>query len=183
MTAVNDTNTKTNDPDTLQETFFDAVDLLVRQHRELEDVLEKVLAANSDAEKLALFARAGDHLSVHIASEERVFYPAMHAARTEDDLLESLEEHLSLKRLLADLLALDPSDQTFEPKFKVMKEQAEHHHKEEEEHLFIKARKMLDVPARDALGREMLALQMQLTRDGEPRATMATETATAAPLK
>ena len=176
MTA--DHQTKDQSP---QET--DAVELLVRQHRELEDVLARVLDAGSDAEKRTLFARVGDHLGVHIASEEQVFYPAVHAARTEEDLLESLEEHLSLKRFLADLLALDPSDRSFDPKFKVMKEQAEHHHKEEEEYLFVKVRKMFDGPAREALGKEMLALQTQMRREGEPRAVVASETAAAAPLK
>lgn len=161
----------------------DAVELLVRQHRELEDVLARVLDAGDDAEKRALFARVGDHLGVHIASEEQVFYPAVHAARTEEDLLESLEEHLSLKRFMADLLALDPSDRTFDPKFKVMKEQAEHHHKEEEEYLFVKVRQMLDDEARSALGAAMLALQTQMRREGEPRAVIAGETDAAAPLK
>lgn len=164
-------------------TGTDAVDLLVRQHRELEDVLAKVLETGNHDEKRALFARVGDHLGVHIASEEQVFYPAVNAARTEEDLLESLEEHLSLKRFLSDLLALDPSDRTFDPKFKVLKEQAEHHHKEEEDYLFVKVRKMLDAPARAALGRDMLALQQQMRREGEPRTVMASETAAAAPLK
>jgi hypothetical protein len=78
-------------------------------------------------DRAALLAEVGDHLTVHIASEEEIFYPAVHAARTEDILLESLEEHLSLKRLLADLMALAPAAPTFEPKFKVLKEQTEHH--------------------------------------------------------
>lgn len=174
--------TSTNHAGNNSQAGTDAVDLLVRQHRELEGVLAKVLDATDDAEKRALFARVGDHLGVHIASEEQVFYPAVHAARTEEDLLESLEEHLSLKRFLADLLALDPSDRTFDPKFKVLKEQAEHHHKEEEEYLFVKVRKMLDGETRAALGREMLALQTRMRDEGAPRAVVAGETATAAPL-
>ena len=48
---------------------------------------------------------------------------------------------MSLKRLLADLLPLAPSAQNFEAKFKVLKEQTEHHHREEEEHLFPRFRK------------------------------------------
>src|SRR3978361_1813319 len=115
----------------------DAVRMLTAQHREMEAMLKQVKESESnDANRKSLFAKAADKLTVHIKSEEEIFYPAVNAARTEDDLLESLEEHLSLKRLLADLLALEPEDKLFEPKFKVLKEQTEHHHKEEEEHLF-----------------------------------------------
>jgi hemerythrin superfamily protein len=162
---------------------IDAVKLLVDQHRKLERLLAQVLDETGDTGKMTLFAKVGDELTVHIKSEEEIFYPAVNAARTKDDLLESLEEHLSLKRLLADLLALDPSDRTFEAKFKVLKEQTEHHHKEEEEHLFPAVCKMLDESRRAALGHDMLALQKQLARGGEPREAVANETASAAPLQ
>ncbi len=161
---------------------IDAVDLLVSQHRELEHMLDRIAAETGEQERKALFAEAGDHLTVHIKSEEEIFYPAVNVARTEDDLLESLEEHLSLKRFLADLLALDPSEKAFEPKFKVLKEQTEHHHKEEEEHLFPKVRKLLSDSERATLGKDMLTLQQRLKMQGEPREAVVHETAAAAPL-
>ncbi len=161
---------------------IDAVDLLVSQHRELEHMLDRIAAETGDQKRKALFAEAGDHLTVHIKSEEEIFYPAVNAARTEDDLLESLEEHLSLKRFLADLLALDPSEKAFEPKFKVLKEQTEHHHKEEEEHLFPKVRTLLNEGERATLGKDMLTLQQRLKMQGEPREAVVHETAAAAPL-
>lgn len=161
----------------------DAVELLVTQHREMESLLGRVADANDDAERKAQFIEAADLLTVHIKSEEEIFYPAAHRARTEDDLLESLEEHLSLKRLLADLIELEPSDKAFEAKFKVLKEQAEHHHKEEEEHLFPAVLNLLDDAQRAALGREMLVRQAGLTRLGQPRQSVSGETAAAAPLK
>lgn len=162
---------------------IDAVKLLVDQHRRMEHLLAQVLEQPDDEGKKTMFAKVGDELTVHIKSEEDLFYPAVNAARTEDDLLESLEEHLSLKRLLADLITLDLSEKTFEPKFKVLKEQAEHHHKEEEEHLFPVVLKLLDEAQRAALGKDMLALQKQLTREGEPREAVINETASAAPLE
>ena len=160
---------------------MDAVDLLVRQHREMERAMAHVLDDN-DNKTQARFADVADHLTMHLASEEEVFYPAVRERRTEDILLESLEEHLSLKRLLADLLELKPADKTFEPKFKVLKEQAEHHHKEEEEHLFPKVKRILDGPEREKLGVRMLELQQRLQKRGEPREAVASQTDTAAPL-
>jgi iron-sulfur cluster repair protein YtfE (RIC family) len=149
----------------------------------MEAALEEVLAATDPAAVRTLFAEIADKLTMHIESEEQVFYPAVKAQRTEDILLESLEEHLSLKRFLADLLPLDPAQQTFEPKFKVLKEQAEHHHKEEEEHLFPKVTKLLNAAQREALGSEMLALQRHLEKTGEPREAVVTQTDAAAPLR
>jgi hemerythrin superfamily protein len=161
---------------------MDAIELLVRQHREMEAAMKEVLDAKDDSTTRSLFEKVGDQLTTHLTSEEEVFYPAVKAKRTEDILLESLEEHLSLKRLLADLLLLEPSEKTFEPKFKVLKEQAEHHHKEEEEHLFPKVKKILDDAQRDALGSEMMALQKKLDREGEPREAVLDQTEAAAPL-
>jgi hemerythrin superfamily protein len=162
---------------------MNAVDLLISQHRALEARMKQVLEPGAEAQRGALFARVADELSVHIASEEEVFYPAVKAQRTEDILLESLEEHLSLKRLLADLLELAPEAQTFEPKFKVLKEQSEHHHEEEEENLFPKVRRLLDPGRLDTLGDAMLALQQRMSRAGEPREAMAEQTGKAAALK
>lgn len=162
---------------------IDGVELLISQHRSLEALLGKFFDTEDLAERQALFDKAGDELTVHIESEERVFYPAVKAARTEDILLESLEEHLSLKRLLADLLELEPGDQTFEPKFKVLKEQTEHHHKEEEENLFPKVCRIIDSARREQLGRQMLELQLEMKRQGEPRDAVAGETGEAAPLR
>jgi hemerythrin superfamily protein len=158
---------------------MDAIEMLVAQHRALEALLGEVLEAADEASAATRFARAGDELTVHLSAEEAVFYPAVKARRTEDILLESLEEHLSLKRLLADLVALAPAQRTFEPKYKVLKEQVEHHHKEEEEHLFPKVRTLLDDAERRALASDMLAHQERLRREGDARENVVHDTAAA----
>jgi hemerythrin superfamily protein len=162
---------------------MNAIDLLTTQHRTIETHMEKLQEAGMENWDAGLFAEVADHLTVHIASEEQVFYPAVKARRTEDILLESLEEHLSLKRLLADLLELDPGEQTFEPKFKVLDEQTEHHHKEEEEHLFPKVRVAIDEAELEALGEKMCALQKNLRGEGAPREAISEQTDQAAELE
>ena len=161
----------------------DAVELLITQHRAMEDLLKEVKDVEDHERRQQLFAEAGDLLTVHIKSEEEIFYPAVKAERTEDDLREELEEHLSLKRLLADLLELDATDKTFEAKLKVLTEQAEHHHQEEEEQLFPEVCRLLGRARREQLGREMWALQAELKKRGEPRETIVNETDAAAPLQ
>lgn len=162
---------------------MDAIKLLIDQHRQLESQMKTALETQQPKARAASLTRVGDELTKHLTSEEEVFYPAVKAKRTEDILLESLEEHLSLKRLLADLLALDPAAETWEAKFKVLTEQSEHHHKEEEEHLFPKVRKALDADELNALGQQILALQQKLQREGDPRDAVAEQTREAAPLQ
>lgn len=156
---------------------------LTRQHREIEAALREALDADDGVVKRSRFLDIADALTVHVASEELVFYPAVHASRTEDILLESLEEHLAIKRLLADLIALDGDDPTFQPKLHVLKEQAEHHHREEEDKLFPKVRGEMGAERREALGVELNALQTRLLAEGRPRRTVLAQTHAAEPLR
>ncbi len=120
---------------------MNAIDLIKEQHDEVEELFEQLEDADGD-EKQELFNRIGDALAVHCAIEEQHFYPAVRASRTEDILLESLEEHLQVKRLLADLLDLDVDDETFDAKCQVLQEEVEHHVEEEETELLPKVQKL-----------------------------------------
>jgi len=114
--------------------FMDAVNFLKGHHRELEAQFEELKEAKVINRKT--FNQMADALAAHISVEEEIFYPAVKAKRTEDILLESLEEHLSLKRVLADLVGLRADAEKFSAKLHVLAEQAIHHHEEEEENLF-----------------------------------------------
>ncbi len=160
----------------------DVVLLLTRQHRQVEASLQALLDEDDADKRETLLVQAADDLAVHISAEEQVFYPEVRAARTEDILLESLEEHLSLKRLLADLLELQPNEATFYPKCKVLSEQAEHHHKEEEEHLFPKVNQLLNSQRRREVGAAVQAHEDGMRQAGKPRAVMAQQTDAAEPL-
>ena len=160
----------------------EATQYLTRQHRELEAALHAALATQDAGARRSRFLDIADALALHLASEERVFYPAVHRDATEGILLESLEEHLAMKRLVADLLALDADEATFEPKLHVLMEQAGHHHREEEDKLFPKARRELPVERLESLGREMQALQTRLQQQGRPRQAVAGQVDEAAPL-
>ena len=160
----------------------DVITLLTRQHRELEALLRSLMDAEHGVERATSLAQVADELAVHLGAEEAVFYPAVRARRTEDILLESLEEHLSLKRLVTDLMALSPTDTTWMPKCKVLQEQTEHHHKEEEEHLFPKVLKLHDPAERATLGSEVQAHEDALRYRGSPRYALAGQTEAAEPL-
>jgi hemerythrin superfamily protein len=161
---------------------IDAIQLLEGQHREVERLFATLEKAKGPAEKSGLFRQIADKLAVHATIEERHFYPAVKAKRTEDILLESLEEHLGIKRVIADLLGVPPADETFDAKVKVLKEQVEHHVKEEETDLFPKVKKIIDKVTLIALAQEMVATQEELMSNGDPRAAVPSETEKAAPL-
>lgn len=160
---------------------MNAIEMLTKQHRQMEAALKAVADAKGASRREA-FVKAADLLMSHVQIEEQLFYPAVKAKRTEDILLESLEEHLSLKRVLADLVAMPVDAETFEPKFHVLAEQAEHHHEEEEEKLFPKVKKLLDAEELEALGARMGAAQAKLL-ENDPRKLAAKQKEAATPLE
>jgi len=159
---------------------MNAIELLKSQHREVAKLFSKAEKAKRPADKGELFDQIADKLAVHAAIEEHHFYPAVKAKRTEDILLESLEEHLGIKRVIADLMDTDADDETFGAKLKVLQEQVEHHVEEEETDLFPKVSKLFDGEQLEAIGQEMSAEQAELEAEGSPRRSVPSETEHAA---
>jgi hemerythrin-like domain-containing protein len=153
---------------------LNAIDLLKQQHREVEELFAQAEDADGEA-KRELANTIADKLAVHVAIEEKYFYPATRTTRTERLLREAVEEHLSAKRLLADLIETDPEDPQFDAKVKVLKEQFQHHVDEEENELFPKVLKLISTQEL-----EDLAVVMQDTAEeleqGEPREIIPLET-------
>jgi hemerythrin superfamily protein len=147
---------------------MDAVELLSSQHREVEKLFKEIEDAEDPEDKEALFEDLADKLAIHAKIEEQFFYPAVHEKKTEEMILEAFVEHTSVKRLLADLMAADPADPTFDAQIKVLKEQIEHHVEEEEGQLFPAAKKLLSKDEMSAIAQEMMAMQTEL-EDAEPR--------------
>jgi hemerythrin superfamily protein len=159
-----------------------AIEKLKSDHRAVEQLFEDFEKARTAAKKRDIFEEIADKLAVHSTIEERHFYPAAKAKATEDMLLEAAEEHLGVKRLIADLLELDAHDDTFDAKVKVLQEQVEHHVKEEEKELFPAVKKLLDKERLDALEQEMMATEEELMEEGDPRDAVPGETERAAPI-
>jgi hemerythrin superfamily protein len=161
---------------------MNAIEMLKAQHREVEDLFKEIEKEKDAGAKDQLFTRIADKLAIHAAIEEHNFYPSVKAKRTEDILLESLEEHLAIKRVLADLLEIDSLDETFDAKIKLLKEEVQHHVKEEEGDLFPKVRKILSKEDLDVIAQQMVAEQEELEEAGEPRNSIPAETSHATPL-
>ncbi|HLL22523.1 MAG TPA: hypothetical protein VK427_10345, partial [Kofleriaceae bacterium] len=97
-------------------------------------------------------------------------------------LQEAVEEHLAIKRILADMMTMQLDDDQFNAKLHVLKEQVVHHaHKEEEEELFPKVRDLMTADERAGIGNEVLVMFEGLM-EASPNENLAAETAEAAPL-
>lgn len=160
---------------------MDAIELLEQQHREVEALFAEIEETDEPDEKLELVQELADNLAAHATIEERIFYPAAYAPGTKALLEEAVEEHLSAKRLLADLVGMKPGDENFDAKIEVLKEQIEHHVEEEERELFREARARFDAATLDAMGAEMEELFEQEMSDS-PGDKIVGETKRAAPI-
>jgi hemerythrin superfamily protein len=147
----------------------------------VKELFQKIGKADPD-EKERLFDRLADALAVHAAIEEKHFYPATKDARTAELLREAVEEHLSVKRIIADLLEMEPDDAHFDAKITVLREQVEHHVEEEENELFPKVRKVRSKDELEDLGVLMEQTAEELKSLGAPRMEVPKETGAAAPL-
>lgn len=161
---------------------MNALDLLTSQHRDVEETFS-LIESTADAEgKLRAFEKLADSLAIHAAIEEHQFYPAVKEQKTEDVLLESVEEHLGMKRVIAELMQLEPDDESFDAKLKVLKELVTNHVEEEETELFPKVQQLMDADDLEDLGEEMEAEAGQLYADGSPRLMIPGEIDEPAPL-
>ena len=147
---------------------LDAIALLKKDHRTVEELFEHFEKASGDGRKQKLAEQICLELSVHAQIEEEIFYPACEGKVEEDLLKESYVEHDGAKVLIGEILGGGPDDEFYDSKVKVLSEEIEHHVEEEEkrmEGLFAQARKAgLDM---DALGEELAVRKSELTSEFE----------------
>lgn len=161
---------------------MEATQLLRKQHAEVKALFGKFKSAKADDQRRELFEQIADALAAHCVIEEKLFYPSVYVGPLQDQLHEAVEEHLAAKRVIADLLDLEPEDEQFDAKMTVLQEEIEHHVKEEEGELFPQVKKSFAAAELDALGEQMEALFGEI-KDTEPRNNVPAETGSAAPLE
>ncbi|KQQ45781.1 hemerythrin [Duganella sp. Leaf126] len=123
----------------------DAVALLKQDHDEVKAMFKQYeeLGDRAFASKQKLAEKICLELTKHAIAEEEIFYPAVRAdVDDSDDLVdEATVEHASAKDLIAQIHAMDPHDDLYDAKVKVLGEYIEHHVKEEEQEMFPMAKK------------------------------------------
>jgi hemerythrin superfamily protein len=146
----------------------DAVSLLTTDHAEVSDLFEEyeslVEGEGADDEKQALAERICAMLTVHATIEEEIFYPAAREALDDEDLLDEAEvEHATAKDLIEQIQSMQPSDELYDAKVKVLGDYINHHVQEEEGELFPKCQSAdMDL---DDLGEELLSRKEELMEE------------------
>lgn len=145
-----------------------AVSLLKQDHREVEGWFDEYEQLEEDAEKLALFNKIALALKVHTRIEEEIFYPE-ERGQVEDDMLdEAFVEHAGAKKLIAEIEAMEPSDEYYDAKVKVLGEYIKHHVKEEEQPGGIFAQAKKGDEDLDAMGERLKLRKQQLMAQMAP---------------
>jgi hypothetical protein len=150
----------------------DAIDLLRGQHREIEQLFGALERARTGDDKARILAELGDLLAVHLAVEERVFYPGLTPGPRDGDgrgfVVLAVEDHFGLKRRLCDLLDLDVNDDGFDEAAGELRDELATH-TAAEERLFPRIRRRLPRARLRRLEYEMRVLEFQIRTDAEPR--------------
>jgi hemerythrin superfamily protein len=139
---------------------MDALELLIGDHNRVKGLFARFNAAH-DADDLTVQQVVADsiftELDVHTEIEETVFYPAVQELSDEirETVVEGLEEHRVAKELIREARALDPSDEHWPAKVKVLTESVEHHVEEEQSEMFPKVRAAMEPDRLEALGRAL----------------------------
>jgi len=151
----------------------DACHLLDSDHRAVKKMFKEYeeltssKARDARERKMDLAREICLQLTVHAQLEEEIFYPALREAMRETELLDEAEvEHQTAKDLIAQIEAMEDSEEIIDAKVKVLGEYVDHHVKEERNEIFPKARssRKLDLVAmRDELEARKAQLLEEMT--------------------
>lgn len=148
---------------------MNAIELLETQHRDVDELFARLMrGGSSDKARQKLFDDLADMLAIHASIEELHFYPAVKAAKTEENVEHSLEEHVDIKRKLSLCMATSVDSDKFVERLRALMEEVQHHVKEERTELFPKVRRIFDGDQLEAIGQEMTSTMAELQK-GHPR--------------
>jgi len=144
-------------PKSAEKNTPDAIALLTEDHKVVKQLFkdfEKLKESEgSNAKKAAIVEKICRALTIHTQIEEEIFYPPVRALIDDDDLMDEAEvEHAGVKELIEQLDNMEPGDDHYDAKVKVLSENVDHHVKEEHEEMFPLAKKSkVDIVALGAL--------------------------------
>jgi hemerythrin-like domain-containing protein len=136
----------------------DAIALLERDHRRLEDLLKRGEETTEGAVKGRndLLRTLTAELKAHELVEEKILYPVLQAhPEAREIVLEGFQEHHVADLVLKELHEVARDNEQWGAKFKVLKENLEHHIKEEEGPMFRTARGVLSREQLQEMGAQM----------------------------
>jgi hypothetical protein len=144
-----------------------AISLLKKDHREVEAMFDEYEQLEAADEKLALFGKIALALKVHTQIEEEIFYPEERGDVEDDMLDEAYVEHDGAKKLIAEIEEMQPGDEFYDAKVKVLGEYIKHHVKEEEQPGGVFAQAKKGDEDLEAMGERLKERKAELTKSLE----------------
>lgn len=147
---------------------MNAISLLEEDHRKMKKLLSELESTTERGVKTRreLFATVREELTVHETIEEEIFYPALKEhPKTKEIALEGFEEHHVVDMVMAEIEGVPFDDEKWGAKFKVMKENIEHHIEEEEGEMWKAARRVFDREELEDLGRRMAERKLSAQKE------------------
>jgi hemerythrin superfamily protein len=148
---------------------MDALTLLEDDHQKVKKLMGELEKTTERAVKTReeLFTRLLTELTIHERIEEEIFYPEVKERATsrklEELVAESYEEHHFVDVVKAEIAETPFDAEEWAAKFKVMKENVEHHAFEEEEgKMFPKVRRAFSKAELEDMGTRMAELRQRL---------------------
>ncbi len=133
----------------------DALELLTAQHDEIEALLAEIGDTTNPDRRSQAITELADRITIHLAAEQVLFYPAVSMQISRDVHTELLAEHAEIKRLLADLLWLDGEPTRLERKLSALKAIFDCHATWQERDLFETVAEVRSAAELQALGTEI----------------------------
>jgi hypothetical protein len=141
-------------------TSASVLDILARDHRQIDGLFDRVAAAKGHGARDAAFAALKDALTVHARLEEAIVYPALRTTSVEELLVaasQAYAEHREVKIVLAELSGLPSVSDRFAERLGELKTRVAKHVRDEEGDIFRLAKAALGIPRLHALGERVEA--------------------------
>lgn len=116
----------------MAETYADAIDLLKKDHRKVEELFSQFEDATAASRKAKIAKEICTELKIHTVIEEEIFYPACKGKVEKADMDEAYVEHDAAKLLINNIEKSEPKSEFYDAKIMVLSEEIKHHVKEEE---------------------------------------------------
>jgi hemerythrin superfamily protein len=138
---------------------MDALSMLKEDHDKAKKLMDELSKTTERGVKTReeKWTKLLKELTIHENIEEEIFYPELAKHPNAKDLvLEALEEHHLVDDIVEQLKDTPFEDEHWAAKFKVTKENVEHHIEEEEGPMFAACRKVFSRQELDDLGTRMM---------------------------
>lgn len=143
--------------------------MLRQDHKKVKEMFRQYeeLGDNALKSKQRLAEEIFRELEIHTQLEEEIFYPAARGADEEElgeVVAEGYEEHHVADVLIAEIRALQPDNEQFDAKMKVLSENIEHHIEEEEKEMLPPAERALRGEQMEVITGQMQAMKQRLMK-------------------